>query len=110
MLEKIKNNPSEIQFKDVIAHIDAHFDFEPCAFLNGDLENAVGQNSGSCKVMQFAIIENLSKEETLACFGEYYRVEVLENMDGTNHQNIRNFMIYGFDGLKFETLTLKRKS
>jgi HopJ type III effector protein len=110
MVDLIKNHPDEVQFPEVIAHIDAQFDFEPCAFLNGDLENAIGQNSGSCKLFQFALLESLSKVETLACFGEYYRTEVLQNPEGTNHQNIRNFMMYGFEGLKFEESTLKRKN
>jgi hypothetical protein len=109
MLTQIKNLSTEIQFKDIIAYIDAHYDFEPCAFLNGDIENATGQNSGSCKVFQFAIIEDLTKEQTLTCFGEYYQVEVLQNLEGSNHQNIRNFIMYGFDRLKFETLTLTKK-
>ncbi len=110
MLDKIKNEPAEVQFADVITYIDATYNFEPCAFLNGELENAIGQNSGSCKVFQFAILEKLTKEQTLACFGDYYRIEVLEKPNESNHQNIRNFMIHGFDGLKFETLTLTPKA
>ncbi len=110
MLSKIKNEPAEVQFADIIAYIGATYNFEPCAFLNGELENAIGQNSGSCKVFQFAILENLSKEQTLACFGDYYRIEVLQKPEETNHQNIRNFMIFGFDGLKFEKITLTPKA
>lgn len=109
MLRKIKDCSKDIKFATIIDYIDAYFDFEPCAFLNGTLENAAGQNSGSNKVFQFGILEKLNKEQTLACFGEYYQIEVLGKPDETNHQNIRNFMEYGFDGLKFETLTLRLK-
>ena len=47
--------------------------------------------------------------KTGACFGAYYFEEVLENPEGTNHQNIRNFMKLGWDGIQFEgeVLTLK---
>jgi hypothetical protein len=31
------------------------------------------------------------------CFGAYYREEVLGDLEGTNHQNIRNFMKSGWD-------------
>ena len=64
--------------------------------------NAAGENSGSCKLFAFAQLQNLSEAETLACFGAYYYEEVLENPEGTNHQNIRNFMITGWDGIHFE--------
>jgi hypothetical protein len=38
----------------------------------------------------------------LACFGSYYRKDVLENPNGTDHQNIRNFMNRGWEGISFE--------
>ncbi|MGL4630507.1 MAG: HopJ type III effector protein [Leadbetterella sp.] len=109
MLDQIKSNNQTIQFQEVIAFIDENYTFDPCAFLNGELENSIGQNSGSCKLLQFALIENLTLEQTLQCFGEYYRTEVLQNPDGTNHQNIRNLMRFGLQGLKFEAFTLIKK-
>jgi hypothetical protein len=108
IFDLIKNKPNDIQFGEVISYIDEHYKFSPTSFINGDLENAEGQNNGSCKLFQFAIVNELTKEETLACFGDYYRKDVLENPEGTDHQNIRNFMKYGFEGLKFEHITLKR--
>ena len=36
--------------------------------------------------------------------------DVLENPQGTNHQNIRNFMKTGWDGIQFEGNALKLKS
>jgi len=51
----------------------------------------------------------LSQAETLACFGGYYFEEVVGNPEGTNHQNIRNFIKTGWNGIQFEgeALTLK---
>ena len=46
-------------------------------------------------------IQNLSEAETLACFGAYYYEDVLQNPNGTDHQNIRNFMKTGWDGIAF---------
>jgi hypothetical protein len=109
MINTIRSKPDEIQFGEVISYIDEHYTFTPTAFSNGDIVNDKGQNNGSCKLLQFALISGLTKEETLSCFGDYYRIEVLQNPDGIDHQNIRNFMKYGFEGLKFKNITLKKK-
>lgn len=110
LLEKIKNTPTEISFEEVIAYIDKHYDFTPSAFTNGALQNTENQNNGSCKILFFSKINSLNKEETLHLFGDFYRKEVLLNPEGENHQNIRNFIKFGFEGLSFEkeVLTLKK--
>ena len=77
-------------------------------FTNGNIKNKAGENSGSCKLFAFAIDQQLTKEETLACFGEHYK-SVLKDKKGTSHQNIRNFMEFGFDGLTFESEALEIK-
>jgi len=110
LLENIKQHPSEIQFTDIIAFIDNNYEFTPTAFKNGDLANEAGQNSGSCKIFSFAKMHNLDKEQTLACFGAYYREDVLKNPDGTDHQNIRNFIRYGWEGVFFGSNALQAKS
>ncbi|WP_188863865.1 HopJ type III effector protein, partial [Aliivibrio fischeri] len=46
---------------------------------------------------------------TLACFGQYYRHDVLENPQGDDHQNIRNFMVTGWAGVQFKTQALQAK-
>ncbi|UWX62563.1 HopJ type III effector protein [Chryseobacterium oranimense] len=107
--EQLKNNPETIQFKEVISYIDEHYDFTPTLFKNGDTVNEAGQNNGSCKVFSFAKLQGLSKEQTLPLFGEFYREDVLKNPDGTDHQNIRNFMKYGWEGISFEGEALKQK-
>jgi hypothetical protein len=110
MLDKIKSSHETIDFQELINYIDQNYDFEPVAFLNGELENAAGQNNGSCKVFQFALIEKLSPDQTLKCFGAYYFEDVLKNPEANNHQNIRNFMKHGFGGLHFEKITLNKKA
>ena len=107
--KQLKNSPETIQFKEVIAYIDENYDFTPTSFKNGNTVNEAGQNNGSCKVFSFAKLQGLSKEQTLPLFGEFYREDVSKNPDGTDHQNIRNFMQYGWEGIFFEGEALKEK-
>ncbi|MBN3582985.1 HopJ type III effector protein [Algoriphagus aestuarii] len=109
LLEKIKQNPESISFPEVIAYIDSNFDFTPTQFNNGSLLNEANQNNGSCKIFSFAQQESLSQEETLQLFGDYYRKDVLENPTGEDHQNIRNFIKHGWNGITFEGLALSKK-
>jgi hypothetical protein len=100
-LEKLKQTPEAITFPETIAVIEANYDFTPTAFENGPQHNAAGENSGSCKLFAFAEIQNLTQAETLSCFGAYYYEDVLKNPNGTDHQNIRNFIKTGWDGIAF---------
>ncbi|WP_248724480.1 HopJ type III effector protein [Seonamhaeicola sp. ML3] len=106
---KLKANPTGIEFSETMEAIESNYNFTPTAFKNGSLENAEGQNSGSCKLFAFAKAEALTQEETLACFGQFYFDDVLKDPNGEGHQNIRNFMKTGFEGLSFETEPLKKK-
>ena len=108
-LEKLKSAPEDIAFTDTMAVIETNYTFTETAFKNGDTSNEAGQNSGSCKLFAFAKMNNLNKEETLACFGDYYYKDVLENPTGTDHGNIRNFMKYAWEGIKFENAALANK-
>ncbi|MDR6844869.1 HopJ type III effector protein [Flavobacterium granuli] len=101
-LDKLVQTPTAIEFAETIAIIDENYVFIPTGFTNGEHYNAAGENSGSCKLFAFALLQKLSVAETLACFGAYYFVEVLGEPYGTNHQNIRNFMKTGWDGIQFE--------
>lgn len=109
LLDKIHNSPKSISFSEVISHIDANFDFTPVRFINDGAVNEAGQNNGSCKIFAFAQLSKLSQEQTLALFGDYYRIDVLGNPGGSNHQNIRNFMQSGWDGIQFEGTALSLK-
>ena len=108
-LEKLNETPQEVAFTDTMAVVEALYNFTPTAFQNGDLLNEAGQNSGSCKLFSLAKLQNFSVEQTLACFGDFYRKDVLENPEATNHQNIRNFMKTGWDGISFEGQALSEK-
>ncbi len=108
--KKLRDQPDTIEFDDTMLLIEQLYDFEPCEFSNGDLTNLAGQNSGSCKLFAFAQLNHFSVEETLACFGSYYRDDVLANPDGDNHQNIRNFIKSGWEGIQFKSKALSAKS
>jgi len=109
ILTQLKISPNTINFKEVIAYIDEHYDFVPTKFRNGNTVNEAGENNGSCKVFSFAKLKGLNEAETLALFGDFYRTDVLENPEGNDHQNIRNFMQYGWDGIAFEREALAEK-
>ncbi len=108
-LDKLKNTPDEIDFNELMAVVESHYEFTESAFDNGDLHNAAGENSGSCKLFSFAKLHNLDEAQTLACFGEYYRNDVLEHPEADNHQNIRNFMKTGWNGVFIEKTALLAK-
>ena len=108
-LERLRATPEQIEFADTIAAIEAHHDYTPTAFRNGAVDNAAGQNGGSCKILAFGLLAGLSEAETLACFGRYYSDDVLGHPDGTDHANIRNFMRSGWAGVRFDGETLRRR-
>jgi len=103
----------EIQFSELMQLIDENYTYQPAAFSNGVgsicVNNVAGENQGSCKLFAFAKLNNLSKEQTLLCFGEYYREDVLKHPEGDDHSNIRTFMKYGWDGIRFESDALVQK-
>lgn len=108
-LAKLNTTPQSITFPETIAVIEENYRFTPTAFQNGNQHNAAGENNGSCKLFAFARLQNLSKDQTLASFGAFYFEEVLGVPNGTNHQNIRNFMISGWDGIHFDGSALELK-
>ncbi|MBP6073250.1 MAG: HopJ type III effector protein [Flavobacterium sp.] len=108
-IEKLKKTPETITFAETIETVESNYEFTPTAFKNGNQHNGAEENSGSCKVFAFAKIQQLTQAETLACFGAYYFEEVLGDPEGTNHQNIRNFMQSGWNGIQFEGVALSLK-
>lgn len=99
----------KINFKQVLKFIESRYDFEPTAFQNGAQKNAAGENQGSCKVFCFAHLNNFNQLDTLALFAEHYQA-VKDNPDGTDHQNIRQFMHHGWAGVHFEGHALTPKA
>ena len=101
-LKQLESKPESISFQDTIAVIEANYTFTSTAFSNGNQNNKAGENNGSCKIFAFAKLNQLNQLLTLACFGSYYYQDVLQNPEGTDHQNIRNFMEFGWDGVQFD--------
>jgi len=98
----------EHAFADTLAFIAAGYDYQPQAFNNGGVENAAGQNEGSCKTLGLALLEGLSDEEALLAFGEHYR-SVVATPEGSDHGNIRALMAHGLAGVKFAQQPLTRR-
>lgn len=109
-INKLKSDPKSISFQDTIAVIDANYSFTPSIFSNGNQTNKAGENNGSCKIFAFAKLNRLDEMQTLSCFGSYYYQDVLQNPEGIDHQNIRNFMEFGWDGIRFENEALIENS
>ena len=109
LLLMLENDPEQVSFDDVISIIDNEYIFTPSQFTNGNLTNLAGENSGSCKIFAFAKSHALSMMQTLHCFGDYYRNDVLNKPEENNHQNIRNFMNTGWDGIEFSSRPLRAK-
>jgi hypothetical protein len=108
-LQRLNDAPESIAFNDTIALIESLYDFTPTAFSNGGMTSAAGQNSGSCKLFSFAKLHGLTEQQTLHCFGAYYRDDVLQHPQATDHQNIRNFINTGWAGIAFEGEALRAK-
>lgn len=98
----------KLPFKEIIAYIDENFEYTASSFKNGALTNAANENQGSAKIFYFSKLNNLSVEDTLKLFAEHYQA-VLKDREGTSHQNIRNFMQNGWEGIVFENSVLKEK-
>lgn len=95
-------------FSDVLAEIDRYYTHTPTAFKNGDQYNAATENQGSARVLYYAQLQQLSKEDTLRLFAEHYQ-HVLDNPEANNHQNIRQFMQHGWEAVQFEGAVLQAK-
>lgn len=109
-LQLLHESPEKIQFSDTISTIEENYIFSATAFTNGSYTNEKNQNNGSCKIFSFAKLHNLTPQQTLNCFGEYYRSDVLKNPQANDHQNIRNFMQYGWKGINFKSNALTHQT
>lgn len=108
-LQKLDTKPKSVEFAETMSVIESVYDFTEVAFTNGQQNNAAGENSGSCKLFSFAKLNGLSEAKTLACFGAYYRDDVLDHPNADDHQNIRQFMINGWSGIQFSAEALITK-
>ncbi|MDB1124994.1 HopJ type III effector protein [Vibrio algarum] len=108
-LELLASAPNEVMFEQTMQVIDENFEFTPVSFVNGETENQAGQNNGSCKIFAFGQVLGLDESSTLACFGQFYRDDVLNNPNGHDHANIRNFIQHGWAGIRFDGDALTAK-
>ena len=112
-INKVKTNQT-VSFDDTMNIINEHYHYTPTTFSNGlgnnSVTNAAGSNEGSCKIFAFAQLNQLDQQQTLNLFGDFYHQDVLNVPNGNDHQNIRNFMQYGWEGIQFsEANTLRLK-
>ena len=107
LVQQLSQHP--VDFQQVMQVIDQHYDFTPTRFSNGDQVNEADTNNGSCKILAFGQLHQLSEQATLNAFGDFYTQDVLQNPEGSDHRNIRNFMQSGWSGVQFagQALTLR---
>jgi len=60
-------------------------------------------------VFSYAKMNELDEQAALNAFGDFYTKDVLQNPDGDDHQNIRNFIKFGWQGIVFEGNALTEK-
>lgn len=107
-IDKIHHNEA-VSFNETIAVITDNYHYQPTEFSNAELINLAGTNEGSCKIFAFAQLNKLNPQQTLGLFGDYYRCDVLNDPEGAGHQNIRNFMRSGWEGIRFNDSPLTAK-
>lgn len=107
LIEQLNRAP--IDFDIVMQVIENEYNFTPSEFKNGQTINTENTNNGSCKIFAFGQLNGLSKQATLNAFGHFYTEDVLKHPENEDHQNIRNFMEFGWDGIRFEKPALALK-
>lgn len=108
-LQQLAAAPEQLEFSDSMAVIDGNYEFIATEFSNGEQINLPGQNTGSCKIFAFAQLQHLNTAQTLACFGRYYRDDVVKHPNAQDHQNIRQFILHGWQGIDFKGQALLKK-
>jgi len=106
LLATLDTAPDTLEFADVMQVIDSAYTYTPTNFTCGSADNSAGTNEGSCKILAFAKMHDLSAEKTPYLFGRYYRDDVLKFPEEKDHANIRNFIRHGWDGVSFENSPL----
>lgn len=106
LMRQINDKPDSIEFNVMMEFISQNYAYQPVRFVNGLGSDAVindaGTNEGSCKIFALGKLLGLDGSSTLACFGSYYRNDVLGNPQGEDHANIRQFMKDGWAGIQFD--------
>ena len=104
LIARLRDASASIEFNDVMKVIAENYECIPTRFVNGvglaAVINEASINEGACKIFAFAQLNKLRDAETLACFGAYYRDDVLKMPKGDNSINIRNFIKDGWSGIR----------
>ena len=108
-IERLRTTPETIEFAEVIALIDAHYSHTPTAFVNGTATNQASENQDSAKVFSVTRLHDLNQTETLHCFAEHFRA-VSDHPTGNDHQNIRQFIVNGWQGVQLADTCLTAKN
>ena len=108
LIEALNQGP--VAFKNVIEVIENAYEFTPSKFVNGETTNEENTNNGSCKIFAFGQLNNLTEQATLNAFGDFYTQDVLQHPENDDHQNIRNFIQFGWKGIQFDKPALELKS
>ena len=106
---QLNESPLTVEFDQVMATISEHYHYTPTEFINAGTSSAAGTNEGSCKIFALGKLLALNEDQTLACFGQYYRKDVQENPTGNDHGNIRSFIKQGWSGIDFNGEALRLK-
>ena len=100
LIGRVKNG-QKVKFAETMAYVQENYHYRQVTFSNGlgkrKLVNQPGENEGSLRIFSLGKLLNLSQKETLALFGELYWRDVIENPDGDDHVNIRNFIEFGWE-------------
>ena len=114
LIQQLNTAPEKTKFSEVIDIIENFYHYTPSRFTNGSSEecviNEAGENEGSCKIFSFAQIHQLNESQTLHCFAQYYRNDVLNHPENTDHGNIRTFIKYGWNGIHYDRPALEIKA
>ena len=89
------------KFSEIQEIINTDYTYEPNGFTIGNIYNDSNNNQWSGKIASYAVINNLTNQETLELFGEHYQ-SVLDDPNGTGHANVRALIKYGLTGVKFD--------
>mgnify|MGYP002715060916 CR=1 FL=1 len=77
-------------FSETLAFVAEHYDYQPSAFRNGDVENAAGQNEGSCKTLGLALLEGLSQGELVRAADAVVKDAILEGASKVSPDALRD--------------------
>lgn len=106
-LNQLATDPASVTLDAALAVIAAHYDVDPCGYTLAGVRFEPDRAWRSCQLYAFGLLHHLPKEQTLACFGHHYQVDVLGDPEGTDHQTVRLFLKHGWDALTLDAMPLR---